>query len=508
MSMEITIQPSGSDQTFSISPEELAESFNQQGYQSSLTPDRGQIRLVDSSGETGSVDIAKYLEGRGDKIISMTPQSANYDSVKPEWRAAIEKLGDPRLQKAYLQSALEIEGVKDVQIMGQGSDYYFYDPRSGRYNALTNKPGFDFSDAAGFVPQAAEFAGGLLGSVGGGVVGAGAGAGVAGPLGSIGGGAFGSMLGGSAGRGITDQVQSWFQPELRPFLESEEFQSKRDQEGLIDAFGGGFAGGLPALFNRSGIASTVAKNAGGFTEKAGKVVGDAGAYLSSEATPAKMARGIAENFVPVTGQFQLPAMVARAGELIPGAVKKYGERGMAKTVAPTIDELVNMAPDLKNTARKSLYGQAKWDKIMASRFVPEAEESAAQKFANSLAGKPGAVKGVRPATGGETVANLSRGSKYENIGKSAGNLLDVASQSGRAVDKVNEKAVLAATRSAQGLGRGVQGVGKIAKDAGTALAPVENRMFLQGGLQSDDFNQFMRDRQKKRLSMGQQLGYE
>jgi len=182
-----------------VTPQMIEQQLSQGGLKPMGISADGANITVDQNGQAIEGGIEDLLKAQGFKVNSVRPNEnmTDYGGVNKYWRAAIESLpnvGDVR--KSYLTAQLQDEGVEDSQIRGSGSDFYYFNPDSQKWMALTNKPGLDWSDVAG---QGANLAS-VLGNVAGGALGAGVGT-AAGPGGTLAGAATGSALGGQAVRG-------------------------------------------------------------------------------------------------------------------------------------------------------------------------------------------------------------------------------------------------------------------------------------------------------------------
>lgn len=491
-----------------ISATDVANTLTKAGYQNvTLAPDGQSIVLTDPSGEHGTLDIPSYLEQTmGGKVSSIMPSegSVNYDNVDAALRAKMSVLpNDNNLRSIYLKGALQDKGIKDAKIVGSGDDFHYFNPETGKYYALTNKPGFDFSDAAGFVPKAASFVAGTGGSIAGALGGGSLGA-AAGPVGAIAGGAAGAGLGGTAGRGLVQAIGGAFDPRLREALLSEENLKDAAVQGGTDALFGGLTS-APVLqgLMKTGIGSNITKLGGRAVEGVGSAVKGVGDYLQGAGLLPTGIRELAKNAVPITGQLELPALAARVGELVPKA-RAFGSKASGSIARSADEEIIKnlakhnaseigleaMTQGNRQALKTSSFFGRLSDKLNAAGFVPEAEETLAQRGARAINNLGGAaekapVQGVRPANVKETVQNLATqfAPGLKGSASSLGGALETANTLGKGVQSVNETVVKGGLKATSALGGTIKNTGKFVKDTGTLLEPLENRLWLQQGLQ-------------------------
>lgn len=514
MTLEFKVE--SQDGATSLTSNDIAQAFQAQGFQqATLSPDGQTIHLVDASGGTAELNVPEFVGGKS-KVLSMTPVEGLVDTsmVDPGLRASIGALGNHNdLKQLYLQGQLREKGFKDAKVVGSGDDFYFFNPETGKYSALTNKPGFDFSDAAGFIPKAAETVLGIGGSIAGGLglgaIGAATGTGLlpgAGTVaGGIAGGSLGSAIGGATGRQMFDSAAQLLNPDLMPYMNSEEFMSGRNREAVFDAAGGALGGVgsafLPKLMSK-GVASTALSKAGGAVEKTGDIIGKGAAYLGSEEALPRIARGISEGFVPITGQAQIPALIARSGELIPAGLK-----GLNKAASWAYGRLGNAANLAEETAgQQTAKNLAEWSALKG--LVREKTPEWGAKFASYVKGADAPTAGVREAGIKDALSNLTANTRLSNIAPGVGDALELASKAGRTVEGFNAAAVKAPIKALEYGAKEAALAGNVAKNLGRAAAPLENQALLrQGGNWASEESQGAWDRMLGRKPKRQQTGY-
>lgn len=506
----------------SVTSNDVAQSFAQKGFQNvSISPDGRMISLTDANGVPGKIDVQKFVAGNA-KIAGIIPTNVNYESIDTGLRASIGALGNhDDLKRRYLEGQLREKGLDDAEVIGSGDNFFYFDPKTGTYNALTNRPGVDITDIGGLTSLASPAAG-LVGSALGGIAGATATAAPVLPIpganiaAGVAGGALGGAAGGWAARGLVDSAAKMLNPALKPYLESEEIAAERGTEAAIDALGGGIGGFLTKIpwtkkALETGLASTTAAKTGDVAKGAGYLIQKPAQYLQSDALPANIARGVMENFVPVTGQMQLPALAMRSPELLRPLSRKLGERAAAKEAELTAkmfaDEPARRGAAIAFAQKPSAIGEdliaklmaeeaavksqisreaAKATRYKAAPFVLEGEESLARQFAKGLRGQDKASVGIREATPGETLSRMTKGTRLEKFGQGMAEPVDFSVRTGRAIDKINETAVRGALKGTELIGRGLYTGGKTAGELGRAISPLENRLLMQQGLDSEE----------------------
>jgi hypothetical protein len=519
MSLDYTVKSNTGD-VLSVSTNDLAQEFLGKGYKSaSVTPDGQTMHVADSEGNMGQIDIAQFLGQNAQHVgFSPTKNNVDYSKVDSNYARKLELIGnDETSRQLLLKSQLAANGIKDAKIVGKGDDYYYFDPASNKYMALTNKPGMDLSDVQrnipGVVNAAASLAGGLFGAAGG-TVGT--------PIaGTIAGGAIGAAGGGMFARNLMKSIESAVDPEYRKILDkqtdtdgvqanlrgdfralSPEAQRYMSEEAMsmgIDALGGGLGAapikGVQAALN-NGIISRSAQGAGRIAEVAGGTVKKGADYLAGEGGIPQLARGLMAQATPL-GPIQAGAYLARAGELIPmasrgaaRATERVGQfldnRAYDATLREASEEAVASAP-----FRDRVFGAA--EKLRARNLAPDAEESLAQmrgrKFDNFFARKAGQatkekpIAGVSPANIEQTIANYARGNGAEGSLNKLGQGLQTASDIGKATDKGVDRIMRGGINAVGSSADAVSKVGKYANRTGRYTAPLENRLLLQYGNQ-------------------------
>jgi len=103
----------------------------------------------------------------GHQIIGMQPVQAE-NQVNPQWRAAIDNLADDDARRMYIEHQIRRE-TQDPKpnIMGQGRDWFYFNPKNQGWTALTNTPGMDMGDLAEGAQTGIKAVSSAIGSIGG-----------------------------------------------------------------------------------------------------------------------------------------------------------------------------------------------------------------------------------------------------------------------------------------------------------------------------------------------------
>lgn len=525
MGLEFAVHGEGDDDSYTTTGQELAQQFLKAGAKNaSVTPDGTTIHVSDNQGGVRELDIKQLLEAQGNQVgFKPLDEAVDYSTVDPSYARKLELIGnDETSRQLLLKSQLAGKGIPDAKIVGSGDDYFYFDPKTNKYNALTNKPGMDMSDIQrsipGLVSGAGALAGGLFGAAGGG------------GLASIPAGALGAAGGGMFARNLMKSAESAGDPEYRKILdqqtdtdgvnaniqklfsspgkgtdqnlqglspEAQRYMSEEAMHTGVDALAGGIGAvplkGVQATLN-NGLVSRSVQGAGKLAEVGGGVVKKGADYLAGEGAIPELARGLMAQASPL-GPIQNAAYLARAGELIPMA-----SRGAAKVTERAGQFLDNNAlnASLRGASEESLASAGTRDKIFstaeklrARNLAPEAEESLAQstgrKYDNFFANKAGEatkgkpIAGVDQANIEQTIANYARGNGAEGSLNKLGKGLQTASDLGKAteqgIDRVVRGGINTVGNAANVIGKG----GKYANRVARFTAPLENRALLQYG---------------------------
>lgn len=508
MSLDYSIKSNSGD-VINVTPNDVAQEFLGKGYKSaSVTPDGTTLHVADADGHMAQIDLAQFLGHNAQQVgFSPSKENVNYDTVDGELARKLELIGnDETSRQLLLKSQLGAKGINDAKIVGKGDDYYYFDPKTNKYNALTNKPGMDMSDFHRAIPGIASG----IGAIGGGLAGAAGGAGLL----SIPAAGLGAAGGGMAMRNLMRMTEGQMDPEfdkvlrrndptwdeiksgnLRP--ETKNYLSEEGHHAAVDGIAG-MVGNLPIPFLQSGlnngIASRAAQGVGKLAEVGGGAVKGATDYLAGPGGVPSFAREMIAQASPL-GPIKNAAWLAQAGELAPMAVRGAG-KGAEKFGQMLDGQAYNAS--LRGSSEEALASPALRDKIWnfsqrakGKALAPEAEEGLAQSaernynnFFSSKAGEATTSKpiaGVSNANIEQTIANLARGNGAEASLNKLGQGLQTASNLGKATDKGIDRLVRGGLNTVGGVANVAKQGGKVLNRVGRVTAPLENRALLQYG---------------------------
>jgi hypothetical protein len=466
-----------------------------------VSPDGQTITLSDSKGEF-DVRTADILDNYGWKVNSVNPQSPIEDFVKPEFRVAVANLGgDDEVKKLYLREKMQEMGLKDANIVGQGTDFYVFHPESNSYYALTNKSGMDMSDIASGLSQAPGFIGGAVG----GMAGLAAGLGVGSIPAAVAGGAGGQILGDVASRGAI----AAYDPTFRKVAAANLGAQARDIGGnaaISGVTGGAFkalpmvagairgtgsqAPGLVRGMLNSGPASSLARGAGALAEESGRL----GATLSKPFMAKGVATDLATTQLPVAAPLQTAGVLMQApGGITRGVANLYskfgGQAGERFGASVSRDQAGKMAlPELGEKVGQSI------GRTMAKR---EPLSQAGRNFYKA------ARKGGSTAEEALNLARVPRVATYSQTGKKAGEGLQKMSAYGEKLDNAASGITRGLANATYAGGRGLQGVGAAVNRTARFAQPLENRLYSKMGAEEfspraeSEYERYLRQRRNQ-----------
>ncbi len=330
-----------------VNEQTILRDLQQMGYQpAGISPDGMTVKFQGGQ----EVPITDVIGKMGHEVQGVAPANANYDNVSMKHRAIIELPGiNDDEKKMLLESRLKREGIEQPSIIGQGSDWFSFNPMTNRWDALTNKPGADLSDLSEVATSAPR----ILGSMAGGGAGAAAGAG----LGSIPLGAAGGAVGGQLGDAATAGLGMMVDDDYRNMIDNKglgDIAREQAPKALMDAAGGGLGGLLskaaPALW-KGGAAATSAKVPGAIADAAGSVAEKAGGYVANASrAAAEGTETLGQGLAAGTAANHIFGPAAFAGDLLkmPGQII-----GAAPRAAGWIaDAMERIAPNRASDALK------------------------------------------------------------------------------------------------------------------------------------------------------------
>lgn len=420
-----------------------------------LSPDAKLVSFNDKHGQY-QAPIEQVLGHLGWQVTDKNILDADYDHVSPSLRYAIEQpmlANDEAAKKRYLEGYLMKQGIQHPMVEGSGSDWHVFDPAHGKYFALTNAPGMDWSDL-GMIGAKAP---GVLGSAAGMTFGAGGGP--AAPATMM----AGAAAGGMAGDAASTALGMFLDPDF-----AQAVQSRSGVDMLKDVGGsaatnalaglGGY--GLGKLGQAAGFGgyaplSSAAKGVGATAEAAGNLADKVGGWAATSPNVRDAAMGFAG--VPGMGGEGFGAEMA--GD-VPGGLAKAVD-WMRQVPTRAADATAKAATGIGEHPLMNQYsdeGAASLRELgrkQATRAAGLSEEANA-RLPLYKKGLSGERQGRRIAEG------LGGGPKMADF---AGNLGQTAENIGRV-----GKAVQAPARAAWQVGtRGLQGAGKVAEHGGAAL---------------------------------------
>lgn len=480
----------------SMAADQVVNDYQNAGYQNvSLSQDGQTFTATDpKTGQPMDANLSDLIAAQYGKVKSSVPQNVDYNGVNKSWRAAIEALpNDASVRKAYLQTKMDGLGFKDRKIIGDGEDFYSFNPETGKYSALTNSPGLDMSDVAGFLPSAAR----MVGAIGGGALGgtAAAAAGSVVPVaGTVAGGIAGAATGAAAGGALADEgmrkVAGFFDSDFKNTMNnmSEEQQSgnRREQAGraLLDGGTGGFSRipGVAKALNKMAPTSWFARGAGKAADVGGRIAGGAGKFVAEN----DLARGVATTMTPGLGQAQQAGLIMRAGEL-PGLINK-GVQKVAQRFAPK-SGVAEAAGEFMKPRAVPYTGVDKFAS-KATKFMQGGAEEAGQAIVPAKAGVKDTITNMFSKTGSKlderAFANSGNVTGYqdilENLGKNAGGGLQNMSTVGKGIEKGADNIMKYTAKGVQKSGEGVAKAGRGLNKLGRVAQPFEGRVILNRGV--------------------------
>lgn len=356
------------------------------GYQpQSVSPDGLTVTLVDQQGPY-QVAIADALAEHGNKVTGVAPLNFDSENVQHDWRAAVEFLPDEASKKAYIEARMKRNGVENPMVIGQGSDYFVFNPNNGQYIAVTNVPGMDMSDAWTALSQGGR----MLGSAVGGALGAAGGTAALPVGGTIVGGAAGAAGGSAAFDTLARGGMALADEDFRTIAGQNMGKMAADVAGNAawEGLGGAGVGILGKAAKAFSPISTTAKTAGLVSEGAGSL-----ANMTGKALTSPLGRQLGQIGVPAADTIGAAGWLMQAPDILSrGAAKGLGYLGKSETMRRISP---GMAAGLRNTSRG----------LLAPR--PRATDSV--RVAEEVAARFGGTAPGTQATARDVLGNLAEG---------------------------------------------------------------------------------------------------
>lgn len=480
-----------------ISSTELQNYMISAGIQAQLSPD-GMTGKIIQNGQEFEGPVRDLVEQYYGKVASVlpSPEVTDYSTLDNTLKSGIAQFGSDSLKAKYLQIAMENSGVKDAKIVGSGDDWFRYDPSSGQYMALTNKPGAELSDVLTYAPTAARMLGSTIGAAPGflaSLSGVGAAPGIAAA-------AAGSAIGGQVGARGANLLQAAFDPNYAQALGDTTGQERLDmlKDMGVEVAGDALLGALPVAgpqFLKEAFAKGVGTRLAGFGARGVEAGGKAIEQIAKTARNSELARGAGVQFVsPSLGMGQAvgwmmqgPQWAATRGMDYAGrALEKMGKtelgqmlqrastkgRGSLDLVEEGVNKYSNMwmPPGVSN---RTLRPQAR------DTIGNLAEELAEKKYA---AGVKAAQSISDPAEYAARMEGLARQrANIPKVAETAGRVLDSTATLGRGLEQTIDKTAKGAlwvTEKGAGLTSGLARIGRTAADI---AAPLELRGLTRAG---------------------------
>jgi hypothetical protein len=492
LNIEVT-NPQGETETYT--EQEVMQNLASQGVPiQGVSPDGMTLIGLDDAGQHQSVGISDVLQKFGYTVNDIKPSNPAENMVNPEWRMAIESLGDEDAKKSFLESKLRREGIENPKIYGKGSDFFTFDPRSAQWHALTNKQGMDMSDVAGLIPGGLRMAGGIVG----------AGAGLMGGLGA--GSIPMAMAGGALGQGGAEAAMK------AGFSMDPDYAATQTMGGVAGDIGGqALAGGagagiggaamkygspmIKALAN-TGPVSTVGRALGGIGSAIGGGLRQAERFLGGGPIRQDITSAM---LVPGAGTAQAAGLVAQAPDYllknIPRALQgigksEFGQAALSPTGAKALSEEAGalLRPRvLSNPAlefNKMLRGGA--NEVTSREVGGNIGQRLAQARTFTPGGFSGGLSPQAQASSEEMAAALQAGLKRQGDWGHAGEVIGQGvhnlGQAGLAVEKGVRGIGRGVTGAAELSGRTIQNAGQTVRNASLLSQPLENTAYLQQAL--------------------------
>lgn len=492
-------------QEMTSSPQDIARFAQEKGYQvHGVSPDGTSLTMSDPGDpEQYQLDVKDLLSAFGNQVTGAKPTAPDENFVHAGWRAAIHSLPDDDAKKAYLESVLKREGFEEPKVIGQGRDFYAYDPQSNQWKALTNSSKWGLPDIA---EGALDLARGVASGAGA-VAGAGVGMG-AGPIGAVAGGAAGGGIGSGVEQGLEKGIAAAVSPEYRQAATLGEQAQDVGKDAVLDAALGGVFSGVPAgLLARStlrgaeesgaskaarallqnGPVSATAKSAGAGLEATGTLA-KKGAELASGELPRALITGAAPVTGPVSGAgwlMRLPQMAIEGGANALGHLSKsqFAQNVLGQERA---SQLAGFAEDILKPSEGNLAQKAG----SYLRVAPEQPAATAADILKNIGAKADAASAAKKAAAEEAQmmdmfgmpaqeAAPAASTNYASAGGKLGEFVKNLGETGKVIEQGAEIPIRAGLAGIRGVGAAAQATGGALKNAAEITGPLEYPMLLR-----------------------------
>lgn len=476
-----------------ISSAELQNYMISAGIQAQLSPD-GMTGKIIQNGQEFEGPVRDLIEQHYGKVSSVLPSAdaTDYSTIDNTLKSGIAQFGSDSLKAKYLQIAMENSGVQDAKIVGSGDDWFRYDPSSGQYMALTNKPGAELSDALTYAPMAARTIGSIVGAAPGvlaSIPGVSAPAGVAAA-------AAGGALGGQLGARGMNALQAAFDPNFRQLIADSTGQERIDALKTmgVEVAGDALLGAIPVAkmtpqFLKDAFAKGATTRLAGFGARGVEAAGKSVEQLAKVARNSELARGVGvQALSPSLGMGQAVGWMMQGPQWAATRGMDYLGRGLEKLGKTDIGQMLQRASTKGRGALDMVEeGVNKYSNMWMPPGVTNrtlrpqardslgnlAEEIAANKYA---AGVKAAQEITDPALYAERMAGLAR--QRQNIPKvaeTAGRVLDSTATLGRGLEQTIDKTAKGALWGIEKGAGLTSGVARFGRTAADIAAPLELR---------------------------------
>jgi hypothetical protein len=326
----------------SIDTDALARGMAQSGYQVvGKSPDGQELTIQDEKGQF-KMHVHDVLHNMGYQVKGSMPKpdSTDYGGINLEHRMAVTELPDDDAKKAYIEAKVKRQGVDNPMVIGQGRDWFYFDPDQGKYVALTHSPHWDMKSLGADMGEALPIAAHAVGAVGGGIA-AGAAGLTGGPM-AIPAAMAGAAGGGALAEGGIRAYLAGIDPEYRNTLSLGEQLKEIGLSAAPDAAlagGGGLlvkgAGKLFGSAGKAGVQSLLKGPVSSAAQATGEGlagVGDIAGTVGKGVANSELAQQGLASMLPGTSTAQLAGMAGKLPEQVITAVPRVG-KWLSKTNA-------------------------------------------------------------------------------------------------------------------------------------------------------------------------------
>lgn len=514
MTMQFEVKDPQTGNPGTISTYEVQQQLKNVGYNVIGTSADGLGLTIQGAQGPYELNIPDALGKMGWQHLSHVPENPEND-VQAGWRAAITKIPDEDAKRAFLETKMRHGGIEDPKVVGQGRDWYAFNPHTSKWYAITNSPDWEMADLAEGGLEGARF----LGSAAGGALGGVTGAGLGGPVGAPLGAAAGAGLGGGAVDIASRGLLAAMDPDFKNYAEENLGSQAADvgKSAGIDAamFGAGKAI-MPARM-AAGVISGGLKSTGAAAEAGGQLLSKGAGTLAGS----DIGSTVASQFIPgiseATTAGWLGQLPAAAAEGIPRAAGNLAENGTFREIAG--DAASQKISDVSKTLLKQRPRPFSLAEEMASKLggaAPEAKTSARDVFGNAFEQVGGRMKlnkdlgfaqmaeegrlGAQEAFGkshtpeevnaiaDEVVRSMrekmikSSGNRAGQMGERFGEGIDQLATASRGIERMGTGMTKGLLRGAQGAGEATALGGRVLNRAATVAAPLEIPAAVRYGL--------------------------